>query len=145
MKKFSFNLEKVLSLRKFREQETEIALGRAIGALSEIENNIRSVAEERFRAGDQYSGNAAMLRSYMLYVNRLDGKKEQLLAEAAQAEIKVEQARAVYIEASRERKVMDKLKEKREGEYRKTVFAEETKMLDDLSSGRRGFALESIA
>jgi hypothetical protein len=38
----------------------------------------------------------------------------------------------------RERKVIDKLKEKRAIEYRKTMFAEETKVLDDLYKPRRG-------
>jgi len=131
MKRFSFNLEKVLTLRKFREQETEIELGKAIGVLSEIERNIRTVAEERARAGNQFSGNGAMIRSYMMYNARLDLQKEHLLEEAARAEFKVEAARNIYIEASRERKVLDKLKDKRESEYRKMVLAEETKALDD--------------
>ena len=131
MKKFSFELEKVLSLRKFREQETKIELGKAIGALSEVEGKIKSVAEERFRAGGMFSGNGAVIRSYMMYITRLDLQKENLLVQAAQAEIKVEQARSGYMEASRDRKVLDKLKEKREGEYHKMVLAEETRSLDD--------------
>ena len=137
MKRFSFSLEKVLSLRKFREQETKIELGKAIGELSEIENNINNVAQERFRAGDLFSGNGAIVRSYLLYVSRLDLKKEELLTEAAKAELKVEGARAVFIEASRERKVLDKLKEKRSGEYRKFTLAEETKSLDDQGLNRQ--------
>ena len=137
MLKFSFNLEKILSLRKHREQEREIELGRAIGILSEIEQNIRFVTEERFRSGEQYSGNSATIRSYMLYADRLDRQKEQLLSDAAVAEQKVDEARVVYIEASRDRKVLDKLKEKREEEYKKFVLDEETKNLDDLASGRQ--------
>ena len=131
MKRFSFNLEKFLNIRKFREQETEVELGKAIGELSEIERNLRAVAEERYRAGDQFSGNGLMIRAYMLYTARLDLQKEHLLVEAAAAETKVEQARAVYLEASRERKVLDKLKEKRAAEYKKLILSEETKTLDD--------------
>ena len=136
MKRFSFNLEKVLSLRKYREQEAEIELGRAIGVLSGIENQIRFNADERHRAGNLFSGNAGMFRSYVLYISRLDLQKEILLEEAARAEQKVEEARAVFIEASRERKVLDKLKEKRAGEYRKSVLAEETKAMDDQVTSR---------
>jgi len=44
----------------------------------------------------------------------------------------VEEKRAQYLEASRELKVMEKLKEKREKEYRKEVFAAETRELDDM-------------
>ncbi|MCL2833472.1 MAG: flagellar export protein FliJ [Treponema sp.] len=136
MKKFSFNLEKVLSLRKFREQETEIELGKAIGVLSEIERNIRTVAEERIRSGDMFAGNGAMIRSYMMYTTRLDMQKEHLLAEAARAELVVESCRSRYIEASRDRKVLDKLKDKQAAAYRKTIFAEETKALDDQAASR---------
>jgi flagellar FliJ protein len=136
MKKFSFNLEKVLVLRKYREQETQIELGRAIGVLSEIENRIMFNAEERFRAGDRFSGDGAMIRSYMLYIDRLDIEKDQLLIDAAQAEQKVEEAREVFLEASRERKVLDKLKEKRAVEYKKFALAEDTKTMDDLASAR---------
>jgi flagellar FliJ protein len=38
----------------------------------------------------------------------------------------------LYLEASRELKVIDKLKEKRQQEYRKETFSAETKELDDI-------------
>ena len=138
MKTFSFNLEKILRLRKYREDETRLELGRAIGILADLERRILAVAQERTRAAaEQFNpGNtAALVQQYMFYLLRLDNAKEQLLEEAALAEIKVEEARAVFIEASRERKVLDKLKEKRQKEYRKDVLAWETKVLDDISSG----------
>ena len=136
MKPFVFGLEKVLGLRKHREDETKIELGRAIGVLADLENRLRILAGERIRAAEaQFSpGNsAARIQQYMYYLLRLDSTKEQLLKDAALAELKVEEARNVFIEASRERKVLDKLKEKREKEYRKRMFIEETKILDDIS------------
>jgi flagellar FliJ protein len=57
------------------------------------------------------------------------------LEAAAQAELKVEEARTLYLEASRDRKILDKLREKREGEYRKIVSAGEIKVIDDISGG----------
>ena len=137
MKRFSFNLEKILSLRKYREQETEIELGRAIGILTGIEQNINMVAEERVRAGENYSGKTSSLRSYLLYADRLDKEKERLINEAVLAEKKVEDAREVYIEASKDRKILDKLKEKRGDEYRKFILSEEIKISDDQAAGRQ--------
>ena len=137
MKAFSFSLEKVLNLRKYYEDEAKIELGRTVGILAELESNIRFVAEERVRAASaQFSpGNtAAEMQQYMFYLLRLDNTKERLLREAALAELKVEEARNVFLEASRERKILDKLKEKREKDYRKFALAEETKILDDVSS-----------
>ncbi len=50
MKKFSFSLEKVMKLRKYREEEAKVELGRAVGALTEIENNIQMTAVARSSA-----------------------------------------------------------------------------------------------
>ncbi|MDR2375118.1 MAG: flagellar export protein FliJ [Treponema sp.] len=141
MRRFQFSLEKILELKAYREQETELALGRAVGELSAIENRLKELALLSRRAWDEYrnpqapaaSGNLAdYYRSCDLYIRRLDQTKEELLQEAAQAQARVEQARAVFLEASRERKVLDKLKEKRAGEYRKTLLAAETRILDDM-------------
>jgi flagellar FliJ protein len=71
----------------------------------------------------------------MYYIMRLDNMAEHLIAEIAAAELKVEQAREAFLEASRERKVFDKLKEKRQKEYRKDALLAETKTLDDISAG----------
>ena len=138
MKAFAFPLQKVLDLRKYHEDEAKIELGRAISILADLENRILALAQERARAAAaQFSpGNSAvMIQQYMFYLLRLDNTKEQLLKEAAMAELKVEEARTVFLEASREREVMDKLKEKKEGEHRKKMLAEETKALDEISAG----------
>ena len=135
MKAFSFGLEKVLNLRKFYEDEAKIELGRAIGVLADLENRIAMLVREYARAAAaQFApGNsAALMQQYMFYLQRLDYIKEHLLKEAALAELKVAEAREAFLEASKDRKVLDKLKEKRQKEYRKTLFAEETKTLDDM-------------
>ncbi|GHT57672.1 hypothetical protein FACS1894109_10340 [Spirochaetia bacterium] len=140
MKRFRFSLEKVLDLRKHREQEAEIELGRAIGELTEIENKIKALAVEKTKAAkERFSPNntSIEIQSYDLYIMRLDQTLDRLLEEAAKAELKVEAARAVYIEASRDRKAVDKLKEKRKTEYRREMLVEETKILDDISGGIR--------
>ena len=140
MKPFTFSLQKVLNFRKFNEDEAKIELGRATGILAELESRIDVLGRERARAAAaQFSpGNsAAMMQQYMFYLLRLDNIKEQLLKEAALAALKVEEAREAFLEASRERKVLDKLKEKRQKEYRKDCFAEETKILDDISAAAR--------
>ena len=140
MKAFAFGLQKVLNLRKFHEDETKIELARAIGVLSELESRLYTLGQERARAAsEQFSpqNNAAMIQQYMFYLLRLDYNKEQLLKETAMAELKVEEARDAFVEASRDRKVLDKLKDKRQKEYHKEMLTEETKTLDDISAGTR--------
>ncbi|MDR2094939.1 MAG: flagellar export protein FliJ [Treponema sp.] len=140
MKRFKFSLEKILELRKYRERETEIDLGRAVGVLTLIENDIASVAWETYRAREnRYSTEYGIreLITYDLYITRLDMARERLQSEAAKAEQKVEEKRGIYLEASRDRKVIDKIREKRETEYRGAMLAEETKVLDDIANGAR--------
>jgi len=135
MKPFVFELEKLLELRKFYEDEAKIELGRAVGVLTELEGRISALAVERVRAASEQfrpGNNAIQIQQYMYYLLRLDNTKERLLKEAAMAEIKVEKAREAFLEASRERKVLDNLKEKKQKEYRKLKQNEETKVLDDI-------------
>ncbi|MFA6507390.1 MAG: flagellar export protein FliJ [Treponemataceae bacterium] len=144
MKRFRFSLEKLLELREYREKEAEQDLARAMGELTSIEARIRSVAEERVLvAADRFAPgrSAADMRNAEFYILRLDKMKDSLIEAAAKAELLVEAARDAFVEASRDKKVLEKLKDKRKSEYRKSTVIEEIKVVDDISSGsaaRRG-------
>jgi flagellar FliJ protein len=147
MRRFRFSLEKVLELRAYREREAELELGRAIGILAEIEGRIRDNAlERRAAAAERFlpSNDAMAIISWENYIQRLDLEREGLFKEAAQAQMAVDEKREAYLEASRERKVMDRLKEKRETEYRRETLAQETAVLDDISQGARARARSSL-
>jgi flagellar FliJ protein len=138
MKQFAFGPEKILDLRKFLEDEAKLELGRAVSVLADLENKLLLLGREQTRAAAAQfkAGNsAAMIQQYMYYLLRLDNTKEQLQKEAALAELKVEEARNAFLERSRDRKILDKLKEKRHKEFRKEVLREETKTIDEISSG----------
>jgi flagellar FliJ protein len=135
LKQFLFDLESILELRKYREQEAEIALGKAVGELTRIERNIDAVAEEKVRVSRERFSlgyGVAELLTFERYVLRLDDTKDRLLKDAAQAELEVESARQVYLDASRERDVLDEVKKDEAAEYRKLVLNEEAKLLDDV-------------
>jgi len=137
MKAFRYNLEKVLDLRNYYEEEAKIELGRAIGVLSELESRLFAVGQELVRAAEaQFNPENGLTETqqYMLYLMRLEYTKEQLLKEIALAELKVEEARKTFLEASRERKVLEKHKEKQKEEHKKKELAGQTKELDDISS-----------
>jgi flagellar FliJ protein len=131
MKRFNFSLRRLLELREHREEEAKIELGKAIGTLTVIEQRIDEVSMERARAmTDRYSCNMNDFRGYDLYIRRLEQTTEKLQKEAVLAELEVNEKRDLFIEASRDRKVLDKVKERRQKEHRKEMFAEETKELD---------------
>jgi flagellar FliJ protein len=136
MKKFSFKLEKVLKLRKFREDECKIELGRAVSNLNMIENEIKTTAVKRQSAASQRFNSTNEIDSWNNYILRLDQEAERLMEKAAQAEIVVEEKRALYLEASKELKTLEKLKEKREKEYRKEREDYQMEETDDLTASR---------
>jgi flagellar FliJ protein len=138
VKRFAFELEKLLELRTRREREAEIALGRAAAAVNALEGQLRDLARERQAgaAGRFAPGNrAADILVYERYLRRLDQTREKLLAEAARAELALGEARELFIEASREKKVLEKLRERRLGEYRRQARREEAQILDDVAGG----------
>jgi flagellar FliJ protein len=133
MKRFHFALQRVLELREYAEQEAKIALGRAVGELTLIEGRIASITEDRSRAmGERFApGNSFTdIQTYERYIIRLDQTRDRLFMEAVQAELVVAERRDAFLEASRERKALDKLKERRLGEYKKYAQAEEYKEAD---------------
>jgi flagellar FliJ protein len=136
MRRFKFNLEKVLQLRKFREEECKLALGQAISVLNKIENEIRETAVKRHNAALRRFSDVGEVAAWDYYILRLDREAQQLTEQAAQAEIVVEEKRALYLEASKDVKAIDKLKEKQKNEYRKEMFDLQMSEVDDITAAR---------
>jgi flagellar FliJ protein len=136
MKRFKFNLEKITQLRKFREEECRLALGQAVSFLNKIENDIKETALKRHAATSSRFSNVAETASWEIYILRLDQQADRLTEQAAKAQIVVEEKRALYLEAQKDLKAMEKLKEKQQKEYRKETLNYEMNEVDDLTSSR---------
>ncbi|MBN2875852.1 MAG: flagellar export protein FliJ [Spirochaetales bacterium] len=140
MKRFSFGLERVLELRQYAERLAETKLAGKAAVCSSLElalaENARATLRttaERYRPGSS----AADHRAVELYSLRLSSERERLLKSLAYAEAEREEARLVYVDASRERELVGKLREREEEAYYKAVLREETKTMDDLAAGAR--------
>jgi flagellar FliJ protein len=128
MKKFTFSLEKILKLRGHAENEAKMELGRAVSAISQIENKLANLAvEQKTAMENRFSGGSAMphIRLYDNYLQRLKSAEEQLLKEAAEASLTLERARELWIEARAGLKVMENLKDRKFAAYRKESQKEE--------------------
>ncbi len=138
MKRFQFPLQKVLDLREFEEDQARIELGKAIAESERIRRQLENLAEEKARtvagASDEKDVRQLIVREH--YLIRLDANRDELLAELLEADALVENRRAVFAEAMKNRKVLSKLKDRRFGEYRKDVQTAEDTAVDDLSSAR---------
>lgn len=135
MRRFSFKLEKLLELRGFYERKAELVLAEKAGRCVLLDTQLRELAEARARTGREMFSAGRMLADYRaaeLYIVRLNRDKERLVKELAEAELEREKARADYIEKHKSREVMEKIKERKAGEYYRLALREETKALDDL-------------
>jgi len=137
MKRFEFNLQKILNLSEFKENECKNALGRAISILAEIENKIKETAVKRHNAASQRFTDPLQMPVWDNYIIRLDKQAQDLTEQAAKAEIVVEEKRAEYLEAYKELKAVEKLKEKRLVEYKKEAADYRASEADDLVSARQ--------
>ena len=138
MKKFKFSLEKVLSLREFEEKQAQIELGKAQSVVNDINEQLKFIASERVKSNESRSKSSDLtfLMSIENYINGLDYKKEKLIEELVQAQIILEEKRAIVVEAIKKRKSLEKLKEKQFESYKKEYNKEEEKILDEISSSK---------
>ena len=133
MKRFSFNLQKLLQLREFEEKNAKTALAAAVSEAERIKNELKSVALERVRVNKTRNENVDTLFLITLehYVNRLDVRKEELLENLADTELLIEQRRVLFAAAMQKRSVLDKLKEKQYLTWRKENAKAEESALED--------------
>ncbi len=138
MKRFSFSLQKLLSLREFREKEAEIALGKANSVRDGIQNDLDDVARKRVGAVYERKGKMPIqdLLAIEHFITRLDMKKEKLLVDLVAAELVVEKMREKYIVATRDKKIISKLKEKKEAVWHRENLNAEAAVLDDITNFR---------
>ena len=80
-----------------------------------------------------------------LYVQRLAVERERTRVTLEGKRREMEKVRARYLEASKERKVLDKLKERRSSEYYDRQRDEEYKTVDDLTSSAAAVAAAAAA
>lgn len=138
MKKFSFSLNKVLSLRIFYEKEAEIALSRAVSERDITKRKIEDIDVEVLRCSPIFSQDLdlSVLISAENYVKGLKIKKMELQRELITLEKKVKLCIEEYTEKSKDRKILERLKEKKLEEWKMTFNKEEIISIDEIVSTR---------
>jgi flagellar protein FliJ len=140
LKKFAFRLQKVLDVRHLHEKEKLGLLGREQKILEteeykldlfrrETETHITSVRIEQAQPFKVWSQN--LNQSYM---RRIKGVVEYQQGQVRNQMQMVETARIRYIEARRDTKTIEQIKEKRHEEWKQEIAREETIQLDEFAS-----------
>lgn len=135
MTRFRFSLETLLSLRKEKEQECEIALAAAVGELAAIDRRIddaRSRNDSVFLAGgrslEELKIREAVMNNTSSLVKSLEGPRQA-------ASGNVDAARGDYTEAHSQRAALDRLREKRQEQWKADGRREEIRRLDETAKG----------
>jgi flagellar FliJ protein len=139
VRRFQFRLERFLELRRWKEREWEIALAKIQGECLLLENRIEEIGTEigAIRLTGFVSGtriDVEWMARRDQFVQRLAVERERTREKLVERRKELEKVRAGYLEASKERKVLDKLKERRSSEYYRHQIDEEFKTIDDINT-----------
>jgi len=138
VKRFVFRLDRVLKLRKKKEEkiERELALKNAeyIAVKNEIERNkeeLKLFISENSITGGSFS--IEEIQAADNYIYRLEKRIKELRVELDEKKKEVDRVRELLNEAKKARKVLEKLRDKRLNEYINAVNREEVNELDDIN------------
>ena len=140
MKKFKFSMESLLNLKLSLENKKKEELGHAITLLKLEKDKLFQLENKRNNVIDLYKKGSKdkifvlELKNYNNYLLFIKKTIEEQLLIIKKAEINVEQKREEFINATKERKILDKLKEKHYENYLYEVKQEEQKIVDEIVS-----------
>lgn len=141
MPRFEFNLEAVLKQRNWLERDRQRALGALLARMGQLESELQSLDEsvktsaEDLRAGHLTGPiDLAFLAAHRRFMLATGRKAREVMQRMALVARQVAEARGLLIEASRARKVVDKLRERKLAEWKTRLIRSEQQETDDISS-----------
>ena len=142
-KKFKFRLESVLKYRKIIEDERKREFAEANKAVEEQRGKIRQLEDERHEMVDVIRGmrsgktkedvHLSSMVDAMLVVGGIDMGIQSANNEIRRLSKEVEGKRLAFVEAQRDKKAIEILKDKRKEVYLHDLEAENQAQLDELS------------
>jgi flagellar FliJ protein len=143
MRRFRFNLEKILSLRIIEEEQVRAEFKSALAAVAGIEGEIANMEGCRRDAEGvlrEVRGQTPMdVRGILVYeagLGRLAVEIQRARGKLKAAEEAAEEVRARLEEATRKRESLEKMKSKHRKRYEADANAEERKALDEVAVTR---------
>jgi flagellar FliJ protein len=138
VKKFKFELEKILEFRDFEKQQAEGELAKALAVETEIQNKLNQIASQ-YAALDKYmSGSLSFddMVSMSQNKNLLNYQKEELLKQLAEAKLVSEQKREILKECMKKTTALEKMKEMQLAQYKEELKRTENKRLQAIATSK---------
>jgi len=138
MKKFEFNMQKILDLREFEEKQAQLELGKAVARETEIQKTLEMIAQQRLNTmtSSEDIDDINQLYKMNTYLLLLEQRKEHLLQELTQAKLVTEEKREEMKQAMMKVKALEKLKEARFEEWSLENKKKEAVELDDINNSK---------
>jgi len=136
MIRYNFSLQNVLDWRNDQENEAKLNLTQIKNNLNKEENYLQQLIYENVQLKEKaaLTRKVDVMRQQDLYKEVLDEKiiQQKLIVEQKMNEMK--KAEEALLSAHKDKKVMEKLKEKEYETYMETLQIEEQKQIDEFST-----------
>ena len=138
MRNFVFNLEKLLEIRGYAEKEKVLELAEVTGRYMQIINSIDDLKKKKKEIMSiRFSGSGNDVYS-IIYNESLITGIDQKISDFEKKLIPInkekENKRVEYLEALKNKRVIEKLKEKKAYKHKREELLREAKALDDIVS-----------
>jgi len=138
-KAFSFSLQKVLDIRKHREDQKAIELSRKKAALNKEKEKLKQLRSQKNKALDDEStkeNSDLNLNTLIVMKEYIEELNSRIKHQNQRVEDKGEQVRKSHkklVEAMKKKKIVEILKDRKYEEFKKTTNLNETKMIDEIA------------
>ncbi len=137
---FRFRLEPLITIRDNLLKEQQAVLARAYEArriVEEQQTGLEQELAENAESAREMTRQSTVNVPYLLGLNRHEAalleQKKELEAVLVKIDEEIERCRNLVMEANKELKIVQKLKEKRKEKYDAEEAQKETKMLDEIA------------
>jgi len=138
MRRFNFRLQRVMEIREMKEKDCQRELARSMEVLNREERQLQNIAGE-FQASREGLRRALMKKCTAGLLNSLNGwrnrQEDELKVQTAhtnEQKGRVDQKRSALVTASKKKKVLERLRERRLEEHQTESQQEEQAFLDEL-------------
>ena len=113
MKKFVFELENILDIRRFQQQQAEIELGKALAEEKEVQDQLDRLAKQKVQVSSAMKGsvNFADIANANQFYAFVRNRSELLMNELAQLKLVTDEKRNALQKAMQKTDSLENLKE----------------------------------
>lgn len=140
MAKFIFNMQGLLNIKEKLEEQCKTEYGKALNKLEEEKKILLSLENKRqqnvlsFKESINNSVKPNYIDSINKYISFIDKKIEQQMLNISKAKEIVEEKRLALLNAMKDKKALETLKEKAKEAYFKEELQKEQKIIDEIVS-----------